>query len=180
MDNNIQHSEHTGWYLLKIFSNAILSCDQAALRTLLPVRPSVCDTFFTMTLSSDPHHFQEFLPLTKWCPCQRSRSEAKGQGYRGQNKFYPNLAVCELYLQFEFINGYEMMHKAWSSIEEVPYRFSRSSIKFRGQTIFQDHLSSLKFVQDKQSPILTRIGRFRTVNPVWIDQWLWNDTRSLK
>ena len=27
-----------------------------------------------------------------------------------------------------------MMHKAWSSIEEVPYFFSRSSIKFQGHT----------------------------------------------
>ena len=25
-----------------------------------------------------------------------------------------------------------MMHKAWCSIEEVPYRFPRSSIKFQG------------------------------------------------
>ena len=28
----------------------------------------------------------------------------------------------------------EMMHKAWSSIEEVPYCFSRSSVKFQGPT----------------------------------------------
>ena len=27
-----------------------------------------------------------------------------------------------------------MMHKAWSSIEEVPYCFSRSSLKFQGHT----------------------------------------------
>ena len=27
-----------------------------------------------------------------------------------------------------------MMHKAWSNIEEVPYHFSRSSIKFQGHT----------------------------------------------
>ena len=27
-----------------------------------------------------------------------------------------------------------MMHKAWHSIEEVPYGFSRSSIKFYGHT----------------------------------------------
>ena len=27
-----------------------------------------------------------------------------------------------------------MMHKAWSSMEEVPYCFSRSSIKFQGHT----------------------------------------------
>ena len=37
-------------------------------------------------------------------------------------------------LKFEYTNGYEMMHKAWSSIEEVPYCFSRSSIKFQGHT----------------------------------------------
>ena len=37
-------------------------------------------------------------------------------------------------LKFEFTNGYEMMHKAWSSIEEVPYCFARSSIKFHGHT----------------------------------------------
>ena len=36
--------------------------------------------------------------------------------------------------QFELINGYEMMHKAWSSIEEVPYCISRPSIKFQGYT----------------------------------------------
>ena len=35
---------------------------------------------------------------------------------------------------FEFTNGYKMMHKAWSSIEEVPYWFSRSSVKFQGHT----------------------------------------------
>ena len=27
-----------------------------------------------------------------------------------------------------------MMHKAWSSVEEVPYCFSRSSVKFQGHT----------------------------------------------
>ena len=34
-------------------------------------------------------------------------------------------------------------------------------------------------IGDKSS-ILTQIGRFRTVAPVWIHQWLWNDTQSLK
>ena len=36
-------------------------------------------------------------------------------------------------------DGYEMMQKAWSSIEEVPYCFSRSSVKYQdhtGQKIF--------------------------------------------
>ena len=47
---------------------------------------------------------------------------------------WPRLGVSGLYLQFEITHGYEMMHKAWSSIEEVPYCFSRSSVKFQGHT----------------------------------------------
>ena len=38
-------------------------------------------------------------------------------------RIWPRLGVYRLWLQFEFTNGYEMMHKAWSSIEEVPYCF---------------------------------------------------------
>ena len=97
-----------------------------------------------------------------------------------------------------------MMHKAWSSIEEVPYCFSRSSVKFEGHRalkivefdpnwaipdcnsslnspmamkcytkletamercpiVFQGHPSNFKVTRDKTSPILTQIGRFRTI-----------------
>ena len=97
-----------------------------------------------------------------------------------------------------------MMHKAWCSIEEVPYCFSRSSIKFQGHPVqkianfalnwvfpdcnssldspmamkcctkletakercpivFQSHPSNFKVTLDKTSPILTQIGRFRTI-----------------
>ena len=49
-------------------------------------------------------------------------------------RIWPRLGVSGPWLQFEFTNGYEMMHKAWSSIEEVPYCFSRSSVKFQGHT----------------------------------------------
>ena len=96
------------------------------------------------------------------------------------------------------------MHTAGSSIEEVPYRFSRSSVKFQGHTalkivefdsdwgfpdcnsslntqmatkwctklgvalkrcpiVFQGHPSNFKVTRDKTSPILTQIGRFRTI-----------------
>ena len=97
-----------------------------------------------------------------------------------------------------------MMHKAWSSSEEVPYCFSRSSVKFQGHTaleivefdpnwafpdcnsslkspmatkwctklevalkrcpvVFQGHPSNSKVIWDKTSPILTQIGRCRTI-----------------
>ena len=51
-----------------------------------------------------------------------------------KSSIWPRLGVSGLLLQFEFTNGYEMMHKAWSSIEEVPYCFWRSSFKFQGHT----------------------------------------------
>ena len=44
--------------------------------------------------------------------------------------FDPNWMFPEL--QFQFTNGYEIMHEAWSSIADVPYCFSRSSVEFQG------------------------------------------------
>ena len=35
--------------------------------------------------------------------------------------FDPNWVFRDFKLQFEFTNGFEMMHKAWRTIEEVPY-----------------------------------------------------------
>ena len=35
-------------------------------------------------------------------------------------------------VQFEFIYGHKIMHKTLSGIEEVPFCFSRSSVKFQG------------------------------------------------
>ena len=96
------------------------------------------------------------------------------------------------------------MHRAWSSIVEVPYCFSRWSVKFQGLTalkivefdpnwafpdsnsslnspmamkcctkletakercpiVFQGHPSNFKVTRDKTSPNLTQIGRFRTI-----------------
>ena len=119
-------------------------------------------------------------------------------------RFGPKLGVSGLYLQLEFTDGYEMMHRARSSIVEVPYCFSRSSVKFQGHTtikivkfdpkwafpdcnsslnspmamkcctkletakercpiVFQGHPSNFKVTRYKTSPILTQIGRFRTI-----------------
>ena len=45
--------------------------------------------------------------------------------------------------------------------------------------VFQCHPSNFKITRDKKSPILTRIVHFRTVTPVRIHQWIWNDAQSL-
>ena len=49
-------------------------------------------------------------------------------------EFDPNCAFPDYNSQFEFTNGYEMMHKAWSSMKEMPYCFWGSSVKFLGHT----------------------------------------------
>ena len=65
----------------------VFICDQAALWMVqsvrLSVRPSARDTFFTMFLSSYHHEiFRSYYHWQKWCPCERSRFEVKGQGHR--------------------------------------------------------------------------------------------------
>ena len=44
-------------------------------------------------------------------------------------RIWLKLGVSGLWVQFEFTNGFEMMHKAWSSIEEVLSWFWMSSVK---------------------------------------------------
>ena len=52
------------------------------------------------------------------------RQISRSQGAKNR-RIWPWLGVSGLLLQFEFTNEYEMLHKAWSSIEEVPYCFPR-------------------------------------------------------
>ena len=95
---------YRAWERMKIYLY-IFSCDQAALRTLISVRPSVC-----------------LLHLFHICSCHRiimefsDRSDAKGHGQRSKVK-----------------------------VTEVKTPFSH----------------------------------FRSIPPVWIHIWWWNDTQSL-
>ena len=65
-----------------------------------------------------------------------SKSSVNLQGHKAKKnrRFWPKLGVSGLLLQFEFTNDDEMMHKAWSNMEDVPYCFSRSSVKLQGHT----------------------------------------------
>ena len=67
-------------------------------------------------------------------------------------QFWPELKIL-----FEFTDGYEMMHKARCCIEEVPYCFSRSPIKF------QRHIG--RKIEDL-NPIWVRLlGQLQLSNP---------------
>ena len=67
-----------------------------------------------------------------------------------KSRFWPKLGVSGLQLQLEFIDGYEIMHKAWSNIEGGALLFSKVP-----RQILRSHGT-------KKSPILTRIERFWT------------------
>ena len=82
-------------------------------------------------LGEVPYYFSSFVKF-------------QGHTAKKNRRFWPKLGVPGLQLQFEFTNGYEMMHKVSSGIEEVPY-------------YFQGHLSNFKVTRDKKSPILTQI-----------------------
>ena len=52
--------------------------------------------------------------------------------------------------------------------------------KGRCPVVFQCHLSNVIVTRLKKSSIFTQIGRFRTVTPVCIHRWPWNDAQNLK
>ena len=98
-----------------------------------------------------------------------SRSSVKFQGHMALKiiEFDPNWAFPDCNSNLNSPMATQMMHKAWSSIKEVPYCF------------LQSHTSNCKVTKLKKLSNLTQIGRFWTVTPVWIHWWIWNDTQSL-
>ena len=114
----------------------IFSCDQAALWMVQSVRlsvlPSVCPYVTPFWLCS---HHGIIMKFSGVITNDQSEVHAKGQGQRSRSqRSQPNLTVSGLWIQFEFTYDDEMMHIAWCCLEEVPYCFSRSSIKYQGHT----------------------------------------------
>ena len=97
------------------------------------VRPSVrlSQLFDYVPIMVSSWNFQDLLPMTKVRFMQKVK--VKGQRSRSQRS-QRNLAVSGLLLQFEFQYDDEMMHIAWCCLEELPYCFWRSSVKFQGHT----------------------------------------------
>ena len=94
-----------------------------------------------------------------------SRSSVKLQGHTALKsvEFDPDWAFPDC------LNS--QMATKWYTKLEVAYK--------RCPIVFESHPSNFKVTWLKKS-ILTEIRRFRTVTPVWINQWLWNDAQSLK
>ena len=108
----------------------IFNCGWAVLWRVQSVCTSVHLThlfpYFPIIVSS--WNVQELLPLTEVVSMQKVK--IRGQKSRS-SRSKPNLADSRPWLQFELSYSDKMMHKAWCGIEEVPYCFSRSSVKFQ-------------------------------------------------
>ena len=95
---------------------------------------------------------------------------AKGQGRRSKVKV---TEVMTPFSRFRTVTPVWIHILRWNYAQSLmllrrgALLFSRSSVKFQGHTA-------------KKSSILTQNGRFRTVTPVWIQWWLWNDAQSMK
>ena len=126
----------------------VFSCDQAALwmvfSVCLSVRLSVCPShlFDYVPIMVSSWNFQELSHRTRVMSTQKVK--VGGQRSRSQRS-QPNLTVSGL---FEFTYDDEMIHLAWCCLGEVPYCFSRSSVKFQGHTA----LKVVKFDPDWAFP----------------------------
>ena len=98
-----------------------------------------------------------------------SRSYIKSQGDTA-------LKIVEFDANWEFPdcnwNLKSPMGMKWCTMREVAQK--------RCPIVLQGHLSNFKVARLKKLSNLTQIGRFRTVTPVSIHQWLRNDAQSLK
>ena len=137
------------------------SCPSVCLFVCPSLRISVT-RFDYVSLNVSSWNFQEIFQLTKMMSKQQVKVKSQSQRSRGQ--FCPNLGLSRL--QLESTDGYEMLHKAWSGIEEMPYCFLNPL--------------DFKVTRAKKLMILTRIGRFCTATPCFNHKWLRNDIQSLK
>ena len=141
----------------------IFSCDQAALWMVFYVRLSV------IPFSLCSHHHKMIMKFSGVITNDQSEVHAKGQDQRSKVK------VTEVKTQlnrFRTVTSvwihiwWWMMHKAWCCLEDVPYCFSMSSVKFQG------HMA--KKIVDFDSNLA-----FLDCNSSLIHQWLRNDVQLI-
>ena len=128
---------------------------------------SVCLSVIPFSLCSS-HRI--IMKLSGVITVDKSDVHARGQGQRSKVKL---TEVKTQLSRFRTVTPVWIHIRWWNDAQSLmllrkgALLFLRSSVKFQGHTA-------------KKSSILTQIGRFRTVTPVWIHQWLWNDAQSLK
>ena len=92
------------------------------LSVCLSVCPSVCPSIFD-------YDFQELSPRTRVTSMQKIKQRSKVKVTEVTTQLSRFRTVTPVFTYDD-----EMMHIAWCCLEEVPYCFWRSSVKFQGHT----------------------------------------------
>ena len=142
--------------------SSLFSRDQATLRTLLSVCPSVTP-FWQCSCHCIILKFSGVITI------DRRDVHAKGQGQRSKVK------VTEVKTQLQ---PFPDCNSSLNSHMVMKWCTKLDVIEERCPIVFQGHLSNFKVTQLKKLLILTQIRLFRTVTPVWIQWWLWNDAQT--
>ena len=145
----------------------IFSCDQAALwmvQSVCPsVRPSVCPSVTPFWLCSYQRIIMKFSGVIT---NDKSDVHAKVQGQRSKVK------VTEVTTQ---LNCFRTVTPVWIHIWWWNNAYSLMMLR-RGALLFLKVIRQISRSHcSKKRLNLTQIGRFRTLTPVWIHQWLRND-----
>ena len=147
------------WNYSLNFYTIIFNCDQATLRTLRSICPSVHLPVTPFLLCS---HHQIIMKFSGVITIDISHVHAKGPGHRGQNLIKP-FPDCNTSLNSC------MAMKWWTKL--MWYR--------RGAILFFKVIYQISRSHGTKTSILTWIEGFWIVTPVWIHRWLWNNAQSL-
>ena len=96
---------------------------------------------------------------------------AKGQGQRSKVKVTEVMSPLSRFWTVTPV----WIHIWWRNDAQSLMLLRRSALLF-----FKVNRQIFKVIRLKKLSILTQVGCFRTVTPVWIHQWIWNDAQSFK
>ena len=148
-----------------------ISCNQAALRTLLSVRPSVCSPACqSVCLSVTPFSLCPshciIVEFSRDITIDKSNVCAISQGQMSK------VNVTEVKTNFGPIWAFPDYKWLRNGPQALTYHKSSA-------LCFSIHPSNCKVTRFAKLLILTRIEHVRTVTPVWIHGWIWNNWQSL-
>ena len=135
------------------------------------VRPSVClSVRLFVTPFSLCSHCCIIMKFSWFITNDRSYVHAKDQDQRSK------VEVTEVKTQF---SRFRTVTPVWIYIWWWNDAYSLMLLRTGALLFFKAIHQISRSHRTKKSPILTRIECFRTVTPVWIHQWIWNDAQSL-
>ena len=111
-----------------------------------------------MFLSYHAEIVKSYYNWQTWYACKWSRSKVAVTEVKAN---FPQFRRFRIIIQFEFTDGYKIIHIAWNRKEK------KSCL-----IVFQGYLSNFKVTEDKYFAVFYPNWALRTATLVWINQWL--------